>query len=207
MPIVRLDKVSLAYGLRPLLDQVDLQIRRGERLCLLGRNGEGKSSLLKLIAGLVTPDSGQVWVRPGARVAYLDQEFSAPPGATVADVLAASLARQPHGLESWEASQRVERVMSDLGLAGNARLDTLSGGWQRRAMLGGALVCDPDLLLLDEPTNHLDIEGIAWLEEFVLGFSGAVLFVSHDRSFVRRASMPCRIHASSCFSLRSNRAA
>ena len=188
MPIVRLDKVSLAYGLRPLLDQVDLQIRRGERLCLLGRNGEGKSSLLKLIAGLVSADSGQVWVRPGARVAHLDQEFAAAPGATVAEILATGLAGNPQGLESWEARQRIERVMSDLGLAGESRLDALSGGWQRRAMLGRALVSDPDLLLLDEPTNHLDIEGIAWLEEFVLGFTGAVLFVSHDRSFVRRVA-------------------
>jgi ABC transport system ATP-binding/permease protein len=188
MPIVRLDKVSLAYGLRPLLDQVDLQIRRGERLCLLGRNGEGKSSLLKLIAGSVAADSGQVWVRPGARVAHLDQEITASDDQLVSAVVSAGLVRNPQGLESWEASQRVERVMSDLGLDAAARIGELSGGWQRRVMLGRALVIDPDLLLLDEPTNHLDIEGIAWLEEFVLGFAGAVLFVSHDRSFVRRVA-------------------
>ena len=188
MPIVRLDKVSLSYGMRPLLDDVDLQIRRQERLCLLGRNGEGKSSLLKMIAGDAKPDSGEVWVRPGARVAALAQEVGELDEEFVADVIAAGLAGNPQGLEPWELKQRIERVAMDLGLDLTLRMKSLSGGWRRRVMLGRALVCDPDLLLLDEPTNHLDIEAITWLEEFVLNFPNALLFISHDRAFVRRVA-------------------
>ena len=188
MPIARLDKVSLAFGLRPLLDTVDLQIRRSERLCLLGRNGEGKSSLLKLIAGDIKPDGGEVWVRPGARVAVLAQELGASQDASVEEVIAAGLADNPQGLEPWELQQRVERTVMQLGLDPELRMQSLSGGWQRRVMLGRALVREPDLLLLDEPTNHLDIEAITWLEEFALGFQSALLFISHDRTFVRRVA-------------------
>ena len=188
MPIVRLDKVSLSYGMRPLLDCVDLQIRRQERLCLLGRNGEGKSSLLKLIAGDVKPDSGEVWVRPGSRVAALAQEIGELDEDLVEDVIGAGLSGNPQGLEPWEVRQRVERVAMDLGLDLTLRMKSLSGGWRRRVMLGRALVCKPDLLLLDEPTNHLDIEAITWLEEFVLKFPNALLFISHDRAFVRRVA-------------------
>ncbi len=188
MPIARLDKVSLAYGLRPLLDSVDLQIGRDERLCLLGRNGEGKSSLLKLITGEVKADSGEVWVRPGARVAVLAQELGALRDERVDEVVASGLADNPKGLEPWEIQRRIERTVERLGLNPDASMRSLSGGWQRRVMLGRALVNDPDLLLLDEPTNHLDIEAITWLEEFVLGFSSALLFISHDRSFVRRVA-------------------
>jgi ATP-binding cassette subfamily F protein uup len=188
MPIARLDKVSLAYGLRPLLDGVDLQVRRGERLCLLGRNGEGKSSLLKLIAGEVKPDSGEVWVRPGARVAVLAQEMGILPDQRVEEVVASGLASNPQGLEPWEIQQRVERTIATLNLDPTLDMQSLSGGWRRRVLLGRALVSNPDLLLLDEPTNHLDIEAITWLEEFVLGFSSALLFISHDRTFVRHVA-------------------
>jgi ABC transport system ATP-binding/permease protein len=188
MPIVRLDKASLSYGMRPLLDSVDLQIGRQERLCLLGRNGEGKSSLLNMIAGEVKPDSGEVWVRPGTRVAALAQEIGELEDRSVADIIAAGLAGNPQSLEPWEQRHRIERVALDLGLDLSLRMHSLSGGWRRRVMLGRALVCDPDLLLLDEPTNHLDIEAITWLEEFVLSFPNALLFVSHDRSFVRRVA-------------------
>ena len=188
MPIARLDKVSLAYGLRPLLDGVDLQVRRGERLCLLGRNGEGKSSLLKLIAGEVKPDGGEVWVRPGARVAILAQEMGILPDQRVEEVVAAGLASNPQGLEAWEIQQRVERTIATLNLNPALDMQSLSGGWRRRVLLGRALVSNPDLLLLDEPTNHLDIEAITWLEEFVLGFSSALLFISHDRTFVRHVA-------------------
>jgi len=172
--------------MRPLLDGVDLQIRRQERLCLLGRNGEGKSSLLKMIAGEVKPDSGEVWVRPGSRIAALAQEIGELDEDRVEDVIAAGLADNPQGLEHWEVQQRIERVAMDLGLDLSLRMKSLSGGWRRRVMLGRALVREPDLLLLDEPTNHLDIEAITWLEEFVLKFPNALLFISHDRAFVRR---------------------
>ena len=188
MPIARLDKVSLAYGLRPLLDGVDLQVRRGERLCLLGRNGEGKSSLLKLIAGEVKPDSGEVWVRPGARIAVLAQEMGVSSEQRVEEVVASGLASNPQGLEPWEIQRRVERTLATLNLDPTLDMQSLSGGWRRRVLLGRALVSNPDLLLLDEPTNHLDIEAILWLEEFVLSFSSALLFISHDRTFVRHVA-------------------
>jgi ATP-binding cassette subfamily F protein uup len=208
MPTVRLDKVSLSFGLKPLLDNADLQIRRGERVCLLGRNGEGKSSLLQLITRQIAPDSGEVWVRPGARVASLAQEVSPASEVLVRDVVrsgcatdafaaataatatagtaasAAAAAAAAHG--DWQAELDVDQVISRLQLDPDAAMDALSGGWRRRVMLGRALVAAPDLLLLDEPTNHLDIDAITWLEEMMLDFAGALLFISHDRSFVRR---------------------
>jgi ATP-binding cassette subfamily F protein uup len=196
MPIVRLDKVSLSFGLKPLLDGADLQIRRGERVCLLGRNGEGKSSLLQLITREIVPDSGEVWVRPRARVASLAQEVSPASDSSVRDVVmsgfespgappsaAASGATAPG---DWQAELQADQVISRLQLDPDAAMGSLSGGWRRRVMLGRALVAGPDLLLLDEPTNHLDIDAITWLEEMMLDFDGALLFISHDRAFVRR---------------------
>ncbi len=218
MPLIRLEKASLAFGHRPLLDHVDLEVRRGERVCLVGRNGEGKSSLLGAVTGRVHLDEGSVFVRPGARVAWLDQEVTIDGEDTVFDVVAgglpeqgrlladyhhvaAALAHDPsaanmqrledlqHRLEAadaWQLEQRVEAVLSRLGLDGDVLMGDLSGGWRRRAMLARALACDPDVLLLDEPTNHLDIEAITWLEEFMAEYAGALLFISHDRAFVRR---------------------
>src|SRR5450631_14002 len=191
VPIVRLDKVSLSFGRKPLLDRADLQIRRGERVCLLGRNGEGKTSLLQLITRQIVPDGGEVWVRPGARVASLAQEVSPASDVLVRDVVRSGF--EPGGVPSgaaahgdWQAELQVDQVISRLHLDPEAAMNALSGGWRRRAMLGRALVAAPDLLLLDEPTNHLDIDAITWLEEMMLDFDGALLFISHDRSFVRR---------------------
>jgi ATP-binding cassette subfamily F protein uup len=184
MPIVRLDKVSLSFGLKPLLDGVDLQVRKRERVCLLGRNGEGKSSLLQLITRTIAPDAGEVWVRPGARVASLAQEVSAASETTVYEVIKGGV--QPGGAEDWQSELAVDQVISRLSLDRDAPMSSLSGGWRRRVMLGRALAAAPDLLLLDEPTNHLDIEAITWLEDMMLDFDGALLFISHDRAFVRR---------------------
>jgi ATP-binding cassette subfamily F protein uup len=196
MPTVRLDKVTLSFGRKPLLDDADLQIRRGERVCLLGRNGEGKSSLLQLITGQIVPDSGEVWVRPGARVASLAQEVSPASDASVRDVVMSGIlpgaaepgtvvpGSAPH--DDWQAELQVEQIISRLQLDRDAAMGALSGGWRRRVMLGRALVAKPDLLLLDEPTNHLDIDAITWLEDMMLDFDGALLFISHDRAFVRR---------------------
>jgi ATP-binding cassette subfamily F protein uup len=185
MPIARLDKASLSFGLKPLLDQADLQIRKSERVCLLGRNGEGKSSLLRLLGREAAPDGGEVWVRPGARVATLAQEVAQASEATVLDVIRSGLPAGGAGAD-WQDELQVDQVIARLNLDRDAPMAALSGGWRRRAMLGRALVCAPDLLLLDEPTNHLDIEAIIWLEDMMLSFAGALLFVSHDRAFVRR---------------------
>jgi ABC transport system ATP-binding/permease protein len=204
MPTVRLDKVCLSFGLKPLLDDATLQIRKAERVCLLGRNGEGKSSLLQLITRQIVPDSGEVWVRPGARVASLAQEVSAASDASVREVImsgfgaaapgaAAPGATAPGaatsgaaGHDDWQSELQVDQVISRLQLDRDAAMSALSGGWRRRVMLGRALVSAPDLLLLDEPTNHLDIDAITWLEDMMLDFDGALLFISHDRAFVRR---------------------
>ncbi|MCR4332189.1 MAG: ATP-binding cassette domain-containing protein, partial [Sulfuricaulis sp.] len=218
MPLLRLDKVSLAYGHRPLLEQAKLEIRRGERVCLVGRNGEGKSSLIRLLSGEALPDDGKIWIRPGTRIAHLAQEVSPDSDESVFDIVAGGLAglgklisqyhhtatelahahtpaltqrlaQLQHELEAgdgWRLEQRVEMVLSRLGLDGDVSMHALSGGWRRRAMLARALVCEPDLLLLDEPTNHLDIEAITWLEEFLVDYPGALLFVSHDRAFLKR---------------------
>jgi ATP-binding cassette subfamily F protein uup len=186
MPIVRLDKVSLSFGLKPLLDVANLQIRRAERVCLLGRNGEGKSSLLQLITRKIVPDSGEVWVRPGARVASLAQEVSPASEALVYDVVMGGFEPGAMTHADWQAELQADQVISRLQLDRNATMGALSGGWRRRVMLGRALVAMPDLLLLDEPTNHLDIDAITWLEEMMLDFDGALLFISHDRAFVRR---------------------
>jgi ATP-binding cassette subfamily F protein uup len=185
MPIVRLDKVSLSFGLKPLLDDVSLQLRRGERVCLLGRNGEGKSSLLQLISRKIVPDSGEVWIRPGARIASLAQEVSAGSDAPVRDVVLGGVElKTPE--DEWQSQLQVDQVISRLGLAADALMSALSGGWRRRVMLGRALVAAPDVLLLDEPTNHLDIDAITWLENRMMDYAGALFFVSHDRAFVRR---------------------
>jgi ABC transport system ATP-binding/permease protein len=183
MMIARLAHVSLSFGLRPLLDDIDLTIERGERLCLLGRNGTGKSSLLKVLARELAPDSGEVWVRPDAKVASLAQEVSAASAATVRQVVGEG---DPRG-QDWQSALAVDRILARIGLEPETPMSALSGGWRRRVMLARALVAEPDLLLLDEPTNHLDIDAITRLEDMMMTeFSCALLFVSHDRAFIRR---------------------
>src|SRR6478736_2358108 len=187
-PVLRLDDVSLAFGSRPLLSHAALQVEPGERVCVVGRNGEGKSSTLRLACRQLLPDSGGVWLRPGAKVSMLEQDIVAVAAASVRDVVEAGLLQQAQGLEDWEIPTRVEIVLSQLGLDGDAAYESLSGGWRRRTLLARALVIEPDLLLLDEPTNHLDITTIEWLEQRLLEFRGAMLFVSHDRQFVNRVA-------------------
>jgi ATP-binding cassette subfamily F protein uup len=186
--LLRLDQVSLAFGSRPLLDAASLQVAAGERICVVGRNGEGKSSLLRLLSGAQPPDEGSVWLRPGAQVALLAQDLSDVGAGRVRDIIAAALAAAAPHLEEWQRTQRVTAILARLGLDGEADFATLSGGWRRRVLLARALAIEPDVLLLDEPTNHLDIETIEWLEELLLQFAGALVCVSHDRAFINRVA-------------------
>jgi ATP-binding cassette subfamily F protein uup len=186
MPLVSLDGVALAYGHLPLLDNVALRIEPGERIAVIGRNGSGKSTLLKVLNGEVAPDAGTVWRQPGLRLARLEQDVPLSADRPVFDVVADGHTHHNAEDEQWRRQHDVDLVLSRLQLDGTAIVDSLSGGWRRRVLLARALVGQPDLLLLDEPTNHLDIEAIAWLEEFLAGYQGTVVFVTHDRTFLQR---------------------
>jgi ATP-binding cassette subfamily F protein uup len=196
VPLLHLQQGGLAFGHLPLFEDADLRIDAGERIALIGRNGTGKSSLLKALAGDVPLDTGTIWREPGLRVTRLDQAAFAPVdagagvGGTVRDEIARGLGPlvDLESEEGWRHDQQVKLVISRLDLPADRPLHELSGGWQRRVLLAKALVAEPDLLLLDEPTNHLDIDAIAWLEAFVAQFAGAVLFVTHDRAFLSRLS-------------------
>ena len=215
MALVRLEKVSIAFGHHALLDEASLVISKGERICVVGRNGAGKSTMLKLVSGEQTLDSGSLWVQPGLKIGQLAQDLPVAGDDTVFDIIAdgipgvgqlirdyhhlvmnivgdddlKKLEHLQHELESkdgWALTQRVESIISRLNLPADTPMKSLSGGWRRRVALARALVSEPDLLLLDEPTNHLDIETIAWLEQQVSEFRGAVLFITHDRAFLQK---------------------
>ena len=216
MPSLRLENVSLAYGHLPLLAHVDFEIDGGERVCLVGRNGTGKSTLFRVISGAATPDDGSVWRRDTLRIAHLEQEVPPDTTQTVFDVVAeglgelgallaqyhqathlahatdrsslerlAQLQARIEALDGWNVGQKVDTVLSRLNLSADQRFADCSGGIRRQTMLARALVCDPDVLLLDEPTNHLDIAAISWLEDFLLAYRGALMFVTHDRTFLK----------------------
>jgi len=187
MALLELKGVSLSLGGPPVLDRVDLRVERGERLALLGRNGEGKTTLLRLLAGELAPDAGEVLRPRRLRVGVLPQEVPPAVAGTVREVVAAGLADLPAAQagETWRLDHAVDRVLTDGGLDGDLPFATLSAGNKRRALLARALVGDPDVLLLDEPTNHLDIDAIAWLEQRLERFGGTLFFVTHDRAFLR----------------------
>ena len=187
MPLVSLDHISMAYGHLPLLDDASLLIEPGERVCVIGRNGTGKSTLLQIIGGEVTPDAGTVWRQPALRIARLEQDVPLSTDRPVRDVVADGFNELPH-VDDWHVDVSVDMVISRLGLPADAIVSTLSGGWRRRVLLARALVAQPDLLLLDEPTNHLDIEAMMWLESFLEDYRGAVVFVTHDRAFLQRVA-------------------
>lgn len=214
MTLLRFENMHLAYGHTPLLNDANLTLEEGERVAILGRNGAGKSSLMKLVAGDIQPAAGSLWRKPGLKIGILPQVLPAADDRHVFDVVALGLAEAGRLLEEfnkitnmppdqidlkrmdelqhqldacngWALSQNVEQLMKRLHLDGTTKMSELSGGWRRRVALAQALVSEPDLLLLDEPTNHLDIETIQWLEEQIKSFSGAVLLITHDRTFMQ----------------------
>jgi ABC transport system ATP-binding/permease protein len=192
MPLVSLDKIAMAFGHVPLLDAASLQIDPGERIAMLGRNGSGKSTLLRIISGEQPPDAGSVWTPPGVRIARLEQDVPFSTNRTVFEAVAEGLSTMGGGEgapgldDAWAGETLVHMVLSRMNLPAGVAVDTLSGGWKRRVLLARALVAQPDVLLLDEPTNHLDIDAITWLESFLTQYRGAVVFVTHDRAFLRR---------------------
>jgi ATP-binding cassette subfamily F protein uup len=184
MALLSLRNVGLAFGGPRLLDQVDLQVETAERVALVGRNGEGKSTLLRLLQGELAPDEGQVIRQQGLRIARLQQDVPRDQTGTVADHIARGLEEPDH--PASPSDHRVATIISRMGLDADASFDDLSSGMKRRVLLARSIVGEPDLLLLDEPTNHLDIEAIAWLEAFLARLNTALLFVTHDRVFLEK---------------------
>ncbi|MEM7281164.1 MAG: ATP-binding cassette domain-containing protein [Pseudomonadota bacterium] len=215
MSLVRFDNVGLRFGDQVILEDASFSVEAGERVCMLGRNGAGKSSTFKLIMGELEPDSGDIEVRPELRLSLLDQDLFEASDTLAREVVATGLVKQRDRiyayetlsntdnpdrsqlsrLESlerqivagggWAIEQQIDSIVSQLKLPGESTMAELSGGWRRRVALAQALVSNPDLLLLDEPTNHLDIRTIEWLERVIREFPGSIIFISHDRAFVQ----------------------
>jgi ATP-binding cassette subfamily F protein uup len=215
-PLIRFAGVSLSFGDQQILHEADFSLETGERVCLIGRNGAGKSSTLRLITGAIEPDDGKIERPSRLRCSILEQNLAAESQASARAFVAAGMAEQLErigryteltevakadrarlrDLEAlereivaaggWSVETQVDSIMSQLDLPSDKQMGELSGGWRRRVALARALVSNPELLLLDEPTNHLDISTIEWLEDKVRCYPGAVLFVTHDRSFVER---------------------
>lgn len=187
MPQVTIRDLTLRYRGPSLLDQVSCRIEKGERIGLLGRNGVGKTTLMRLIAGLERPDSGSIEFEAGTKVAWLSQDVPPELCGPVADVVLAGFDERSVGDEAeWVRTRALDRTLQQMQLDGEALFETLSTGLKRRVLLAKALIGNPDLLLLDEPTNHLDIDSITWLETFLSGVSCTFLFVTHDRAFLTR---------------------
>lgn len=185
MPLLQLRQITLKYSTAPLLDQVDFQVDPGERICLLGRNGAGKTSLMRIITGEETPNEGEI-IRPdSANITRLIQEIPDDIEGTVLEVIHSGLRPDRHE-EEWESDVRIDDLIEAMGLPSSMIFSALSGGLKRRTLLARALAGQPDILLLDEPTNHLDLDSILWLEQFLLDSKTTLFFVTHDRTFLRK---------------------
>ncbi len=218
MPLITLTDLSIAFGDNLLLNRASLALSAGQKTGLIGRNGEGKSTLLKIIGSQISADEGDIRLAPGVRIAMLEQSPKVSSTASVFEYVAlglgetgsvlaeyqslvsssdltdkqlnhlSDLQHKLDGSGGWSLQSTVDRTLSRLGLDGTISVAKLSGGWQRRASLARALVSAPDILLLDEPTNHLDVESIVWLEKQIIQFDGAIVFVTHDREFLQRVA-------------------
>jgi ABC transport system ATP-binding/permease protein len=191
MPIITIQDLSIGFRGPPLLDGVDCQIEAGQRIGLLGRNGAGKTTFLRILSGQVQPDHGEVVFAPRTRVSLLPQDVPQSVEGTVEEVIRSGLEGAKaddgdHALPDWQQQQSVQQTIKRMGLEATARFEQLSSGMKRRVLLGRSLASSPDVLLLDEPTNHLDIDAIVWLEEFLSRWSGTLIFITHDRVFLRR---------------------
>ena len=180
-PLLTLANIHLTFGTTPLLEGAELSVMPRERMCLVGRNGSGKSSLLKIAAGMVEQDKGERFVKPGTTVRYLPQEPDLSAFATSRDYIEAGLVGADDGF-------RIPYLLDSLGLTGEEDPKVMSGGEQRRAALARTLAPEPDILMLDEPTNHLDLPAIEWLEGELSQMSSAILLISHDRRFLETLS-------------------
>ncbi len=208
MSLIQLQQAQLAFGHVPLLDRVDFALEVQERVGLIGRNGTGKSSMLKILAGMEKPDDGQIQMQQGVKLAYVAQEPLLDPSSTIFESVSHALADIHHLIEqyssgegdldllqneielrdAWNWEQRVEQTLERLKLNPQTLVANLSGGQAKRVALAQALVTAPDVLLLDEPTNHLDIDSIVWLEDLLIAFKGSMVCITHDRAFLDRVS-------------------
>ena len=215
MPLIRFEDISLDIGEQKILAEANVSIEAGERLCLIGRNGAGKSTTFKLITGQIEPDHGSVIYESKLIISQLEQSLPVSEDTTVREIIRSGLSKielllknyhdlvastsgktdlvkleslhkqiDAHG--GWNLDQRVNTTISELNLPATKKMNELSGGWLRRVALGKALVQKPDILLLDEPTNHLDISTIKWLEDVVYSYKGTVIFITHDRAFIKK---------------------
>jgi len=217
MELIRISQGELAFGEDSILDKANLTIKTGERVCLVGKNGAGKSSLMKVLMGKQNLDDGQILMSSNIKLAMLEQDPPESSDMSVFDYVAqgvaenAELIKKYHHLihiigedpseknlnklanaqqqldqaNAWQDEQRIDKVLTTLALDADKKINSLSGGWLRKLALAKALVCEPDVLLLDEPTNHLDISSVLWLEQFLKDFKGTIIFISHDRAFIR----------------------
>ncbi len=187
MPQITVRDLTVGFRGPSLLDGVSFQIDQGQRIALLGRNGSGKTTLLRILCGQQAADSGEVAFAPGTKVALLPQEVPGDVVGLVKDIVAGGLApAHDDPAAGWQAEHRVERVISEMALPAETSFEVLSAGMKRRVLLARAVVASPDVLLLDEPTNHLDVESIGWLEAFLARSGTTLIFVTHDRMFLRR---------------------